>query len=155
MNAAMRMGIRAATASALAAGALTLALFSAAPAHAQLAPAVSADSGLVAANTTAAAPCRKAASAHNDTIRLWYCNGTQGTAHGYHAQALMYPNPHTSVTLRTGSGYVLRRRYADAGGVLPRWYNTSTYNASPSGGGLFKACVGYMGSVGVCTGVAS
>lgn len=132
MKAVMRIGLRVTAASALVAGTLTVALISTAPAHA-------------AQQESAAAPCRKVASANSDNVRLWWCNGTQGTARGYHAQAFM--NEGGRLTLRNEGGAIMRSRNATHTGVLARWYNTSTFDSS----GIFKACSGSPGFAGVCT----
>jgi hypothetical protein len=96
------------------------------------------------AKAVAAAPCKKLASANRDTVRLWYCNGTQGTARGYHAQALLYSGG--KVTLRSSTGWTARTKKATHGGVLAQWYNTATFwEGQP---GRFRACTG------VCTGLA-
>ncbi|WP_327637500.1 hypothetical protein OHB24_03640 [Kribbella sp. NBC_00482] len=94
----------------------------------------------------AASPCRVAARAHNDTIRLWYCNGTGGTRQGYHAQALLYSG--SNVVLRTASGYQARYNKNNTGGVLPIWMNTGTWwEGAPS---PMRACSGTL-----CTAAAS
>ncbi len=106
-------------------------------------------SGPIQAATTpaavTAAPCKKLASASSDTIRLWYCNGTQGTVKGYHAQAFL--NAGRTVTLRTVTGYDARTKKATHTGVVARWYNTATWwEGQP---GQVKACSG------TCTRLAS
>ncbi|MGP4099930.1 hypothetical protein [Nonomuraea sp. KM90] len=131
----MKAAVKIVGISALAAGTLAVALLGTTPAQA-----ATTQSG------ASAAPCRKVASANKDTVRVWYCNGTGGTARGYHAQALL--NEGTKVTLRSGSGAILRTRNATHTGVLAQWYNTSTFNSSS---GLFKACTGYRENLGTCT----
>ncbi|HEX4812122.1 MAG TPA: hypothetical protein VFV66_05160 [Nonomuraea sp.] len=125
--------------SALAVGTLTATLLgTVAPAQA-----VTAES-----STASAAPCRKVASAHRDTIRLWYCNGTGGTKRGYHAQALL--NNGANVSLRDSRGQAVTRPTVASTGVVPRWYNTPTTIWS----GPFRACTGYRGTTGTCTRLA-
>ncbi len=131
---------------ALTAGALAVALLGTANAQAALdhkgsaGLAISASSGSA---STAAAPCSKLASANRDTVRVWFCDGTQGTARGYHAQAFMTSGG--TLTLRSASGANLRSMKATHGGVLSQWYNTGAFNTSRASGGLYKACTG------VCT----
>ncbi|MEV4177959.1 hypothetical protein [Nonomuraea sp. NPDC049709] len=131
MKAAVKLGVGVAWIT----GTLTVALLGTTPAQAS-----TGQSGATAA------PCRKVADANKDTVRVWYCNGTGGTARGYHAQALLSEG--TKVTLRSGSGAILRTKTATHTGVLAQWYNTSTFNSS---GGLFKACTGYRENLGTCT----
>ncbi|MEU5876486.1 hypothetical protein [Spirillospora sp. NPDC047279] len=112
---------------------------------------VTAESSAAAAGSgvTAAAPCRKAASANGDTVRLWYCNGTGGTKRGYHGQALLN-KAGNEITLRSSSGTVMTRTRITYTGVLHRWFNTKTI----PGPGPFRACTGHMGATGTCTRLA-
>jgi hypothetical protein len=138
MEAVVTRWTRVARAGALTAGALTVALLGTAPAQAITA----------GSSAAAAAPCRKVASANSDTVRLWYCNGTGGTARGYHGQALLSSS--TNISLRSSTGKIMAITTAGNTGVLDRWFNTRTY----AGSGLFRACTGYRGTTGTCTKLA-
>ncbi|MEV0391226.1 hypothetical protein [Nonomuraea sp. NPDC050643] len=152
MKAVVKPVIRVVAVSTLTTGALAVALLGPAPAQAARAlqgpagQAISAGSGPAA---VAAGPCRKVTSGNKDTIRVWFCDGTRGTALGYHAQGFM--GERATLTLQSASGAILRTVKATHTGVLARWYNTGTYRATPGGGGLYKAC--WIG--GVCTGTGA
>ncbi|MFF4625314.1 hypothetical protein [Nonomuraea jabiensis] len=136
MKAAVERGAWAARVSAMAVGALTVTLLGTAPAQA-----VTAES-----SAATAAPCRKAASANGDTVRLWYCNGTGGTKRGYHGAALLSNG--ANVSLRDGRGQnVVNPKVATSG---RGWYNTPTTVWS----GPFKVCTGFRGTTGTCTRLA-
>jgi hypothetical protein len=90
--------------------------------------------------TAATSPCRKLATAHQDTIRLWYCNGTGGTKRGYHAQG--YLNNGSNIVLRTKDGQSVGYAKNTTGGVLPRWFNTGTFWMG--GPTYMRACSGTL-----------
>jgi hypothetical protein len=148
---------RGARISALAAGALTVALIGAAIAQevtaestaaSTSASTVAASTSTAAAAAAAAAPCRKAGRDSRDIVRVWYCNGTGGTKRGYHGQGLLHGGG--TISLRDRYGKIRTIRRATTSGTLARWYNTLTI----PGPGPYRACLGNsQGGTGVCTGL--
>ncbi|MFI7131450.1 hypothetical protein ACIBQ1_37625 [Nonomuraea sp. NPDC050153] len=134
---------------ALAASALAVALFSPAPARAAAAQQGLAGQSVSASTKIAALPCtmlRIGGSAA--TVRLWWCDGTQGTGRGYHGQAYLAGGG--AVWLVSGAGTPTAFRTSSVSG----WFDTPDVGDY---GAPWKACKhnGPITSPTECTGYAT
>ncbi|RBQ17829.1 hypothetical protein DP939_23505 [Spongiactinospora rosea] len=133
-----------AAASALAVGALAVSLFG--PASAQAATAQQAQQS---GSKIVAGPCTMLRiGGSGATVRLWWCDGTQGTGRGYHGQAYLARGGAVWMVSATGSPTAFTSSNTSG------WYDSGTVGDY---GAPWKACKHNGGTTSPteCTGYAS